>query len=113
MGDLDKPLYRINELIKTTPAFALYEDKGKVIYKFEEKKPFTIVNEGNGSYRIVSEQIERMLARVDLNDEVSVLKFARSLKKMKVEDALEAKGCKIGDHVYISDYGFIYKEEDL
>ncbi len=113
MGELDKPLYRINELIKSTPAFALYEDKGKVVYKFEEKKPFTIVNEGNGVYHIISEQIERMLARVDLDDEVSVLKFARTLKKMKVEEALEAKGCKVGDHVYISDYGFIYKEEDL
>lgn len=115
MGDLDEVLYRISDLIKKTPAFAMYDEskKSKVVYKYEERPDFEVVNEGNGDYRIVSERIERMLAHVDMDDEISVIKFARALKKMKVDDALEAKGCKPGDHVYINDYGFIFKEEEL
>ena len=115
MGDLDKVLYRIDELIKTTPKFALYdkERSDKVVYKYEEKPDFTIHNEGNGDWRIVSERIERMLMHVDMDDEISIIKFGRALKKMNVDSVLESKGCKPGDHVYINDYGFIFKEEDL
>ncbi len=115
MGDLDKVLYRIAEVIKTTPAFALYDERNtdKVVYKFEEKSEFEVFNEGNGNWRIESERIERMLSHVDMDDEISILKFARALRKMKVDETLERKGCKPGDHVYIADFGFIFKEEEL
>ncbi len=116
MGDLDPILYRIGELIKKTPRFALYDEnkaKEKVVYRYEEKKDFEVINEGNGDWRITSERIERMLEHVDLKDELSVIKFGRSLSKMKVDDELAKRGCKPGDHVYIKDFDFIFKEEEL
>lgn len=43
-------------------------------------------------------------------EEESVLRFARILKKMGVEDKLESLGAQRGDEVKIMDYIFNFKE---
>ena len=40
------------------------------------------------------------------------MRFSRSLRNMKIDDALRAKGCKDGDRIYIKDYGFEFVDED-
>ena len=42
-------------------------------------------------------------------EEEGVLRFARKLKKMGVEDELERLGAQPGDDVSINDYLFTYK----
>ncbi len=107
---LQDALYYTADLLLKTPEFPLFneenEDEG-VLYKFEtEKEKFVVVNEGNGRYRLEGEKIERMFAMVNLRNEESALMFANQLRKIGVDDALRAKGCKDGDTVYIQDYGF-------
>lgn len=113
---LDAVLYRLEELLKITPPFPLYESesaKEKVIYKFEAKKDdFKVFNEGNGIFRVEGEKIERLFANVNFEDDESVLRFSRALRKMRVDEALREKGCKNGDRVYIKDYGFDFIDEE-
>ena len=113
---LDAVLYRLEELLKITPPFPLYESesaKEKVIYKFEAKKDdFKVFNEGNGIFRVEGEKIERLFANVNFEDDESVLRFSRALRKMRVDEALREKGCKNGDRVYIEDYGFDFIDEE-
>lgn len=111
---LDKVLYRLNELLKTTPKFPLVsngENEEIKIYEFKEKPDFEIYNEGNGVYRIIGEKIKKLFEQIDFNNDESILRFAKKLKSMGVEDALKEKGAKHLDKVYIENYGFDFIDE--
>lgn len=113
---LDIVLYRLKDLLEKTPMFPIYdEDKSsqEVVYKFEPKtEEFKVINEGNGVYRVEGEKVFRLFDNVDFDDDDSVMRFSRSLRNMKIDDALRAKGCKDGDRIYIKDYGFEFVDED-
>ncbi|MDO4500469.1 MAG: GTPase ObgE [Erysipelotrichaceae bacterium] len=112
---LEPVLYKVKELLKDTPAFPLYDQnklEEKVVYTFTPEKEFEIVNEGNGIFRIESEKIERLFARINLKNEDQALRFSRTLSKMKVDEALREKGCKDGDRVFIKDYSFEFIDGD-
>ncbi len=108
-------LYKIVEMLKEIPAFPLYDQnisKQKAYYTYVAPSEFEIFNEGNGIFRIESEKIIRLFERTNLKNEDSALSFSRTLSKMKVDEALKAKGCKNGDRVFIKDYSFEFIEDD-
>ena len=108
-------LYRAAEMLKELPQFPLYDpnktDK-KVVYTYEEEKPFEIFNEGNGIWRVEGERIQRLFLNTNFKDDDSVLRFSRALSRMKLDDALREKGCRNGDQVFIEDYSFEFSDED-
>lgn len=108
-------LYRLKDMLKTIPVFPLYEntkENEKVVYTFEKPEEFKVFNEGNGVFRVEGDKIERLFANTNFKDEDSVMRFSRTLSKMKIDDALREKGCKDGDRVYIRDYGFEFIDEN-
>ena len=108
-------LYRAKDLLKETPQFPLYDPRKaeqKVVYKYEEAKPFEIFNEGNGLWRVEGDRISRLFAGTDFKDEDSVLRFSRALSNMKLDDALRERGCRNGDQVFIQDYSFDFMDEE-
>ena len=108
-------LYRVKDLLKETPQFPLYDPRKadqKVVYKYEEPKPFEIFNEGNGVWRVEGERINRLFAGTDFKDDDSVLRFSRALSNMKLDDALRERGCRNGDQVFIQDYSFDFMDEE-
>lgn len=112
---LEPVLYRLADMLKAIPPFPLYDtDKSeeKVVYTFQKQQDFAVFAEGNGIFRIEGEKIERLFDRTNLNDEDAVLRFARTLSNMKIDEALRAIGCKDGDRVYIKDYGFDFVDEE-
>ncbi|MDY6062996.1 MAG: GTPase ObgE [Erysipelotrichaceae bacterium] len=112
---LDEVLFELANLLAITPAFPIY-DKRKVdevkVYRYEAQKDFEVFNEGNGVYRVVGDKIKKYFEQVDFENEISVLRFARTIRKMGVDDALRAKGCKDGDKVFIESYGFDFVDEE-
>ncbi len=107
-------LYRAKDLLKKIPQFPLYDPRKadqKVVYKYEEPKPFEIFNEGNGVWRVEGERIDRLFAGTDFKNDDSVLRFSRALSNMKLDEALREKGCRNGDQVYIRDYSFDFMDE--
>lgn len=108
-------LYKVKDMLKTLPQFALYDDKKtfeKVVYTFAPKEEFKVYKEANGIFRIEGEKIERLFARTDLKSTESALRFARSMSKMKVDKALKDMGCKNGDQVFINDVSFEFVDDD-
>ena len=108
-------LYRVKDKLKELPQFPLYDTSKtdtKVIYKYEEPVPFTIFNEGNGVWRVEGERITRLFLNTDFDNDDSVLSFSRALSRMKLDDALRARGCRNGDKVFIQDYSFDFVDED-
>lgn len=108
-------LYKCKDMLKDLPQFALYDTSktdNKVVYSYEEPKPFEIFNEGNGIWRVEGDKITRLFHNTNLKDEDSLMRFSRQLSKMKLDEALREKGCKNGDQVFIEDYSFEFMDED-
>jgi len=85
------------------------ELESHMIFKFKEEKPYTIEHDGE-MWIIKGEEIERLFNMTRFNEDEAVLRFARKLRGMGVEEELEKLGAKRGDEVQILDYVFEFKE---
>ncbi|MFV0380467.1 MAG: GTPase ObgE [Anaerorhabdus sp.] len=111
---LSDVLYRVAELLETTPAFPIDDEEGNsesVLYKFKPKDPdFNILNLGNGQWRIEGERIFRLFDSVDFEQTDEVYRFAIALKKLGVDESLAEAGAKEGDIIFIKEFKFEYVE---
>lgn len=101
----------LNKLVKENADKNFYEELNEThtLYKYENKKPFKIYKDNN-IWVIEGKEIEDLFLMTRFNEDESVLRFARKLKKMGVEDELEKLGAKRGEEVKILDYIFNFKE---
>lgn len=106
---LDKLMTTLNDIIKNVPKEEESSEETFKSYTYEEEKPFEITKEG-GIWVVKGKKVEELFQMTRFTEEESVLRFARILKKMGVEDKLEALGAQRGDEVKIMDYIFNFKE---
>ena len=106
---LDKLMITLNDIIKNVPKEEESTEETFKSYTYEEEKPFEITKEG-GIWVVKGKKVEELFLMTRFTEEESVLRFARILKKMGVEDQLEALGAQRGDEVKIMDYIFNFKE---
>lgn len=101
-------LYEVNNLLKVTPKFPLYSNETfeEHIYKFEKKNDFEIKNLGNNQWELKSLKVSRVLETMNFDNEDSYLRFALTLRKMGVDEALREKGVKNNDMVIIDGFRF-------
>ncbi len=83
-----------------------YEDY--VLYKYKKEEPFTIEKEGD-IYVLKGKQIEKLFRMNKFNTDEAILRFAKKLTKMGVDEKLEELGAKQGDIVKILDYEFEFR----
>ena len=110
--DLDKVLVKIADLIDANTDNEIYsEDEmlSHVLYKFEKEQPFTI-EKVDDYFVIHGEEIERLFRMTKFESDESVLRFARQIRKMGIDDELEKLGAKEGDIVKIIDFSFEYRK---
>lgn len=112
---LDAVLYRAADLLEVTPQFPIYnddEDESEgVLYKFEpEDAPFEVKNLGNHQWKVIGEVIERSFSMSKLDNEEDIMRFARKMRKMNVDQALRDAGCEDGDTVVICDVEFTFED---
>ena len=99
---------KLNE-IKNINLYQEDELQSHLIFKFKEEKPY-IISKENNVWVIKGEKIEKLFNMTKFNEDEAVLRFARKLRGMGVEDELERLGAKRGDEVQILDYIFEFKE---
>lgn len=101
----------LNKLVKENEDNDFYKsiNESHTLYKYEENKPFKIRKE-NELWILEGKEVEDLLLMTRFNEDESVLRFARKIKKMGIEDELEKLGAKRGDEVKILDYIFNFKE---
>ena len=110
--DLDKVLIKIADLIDQDNNEEIYEEDemlSHVLYKFEKEKPYTIEKEDD-YFVIRGEEVERLFRMTKFESDESVLRFARQIRKMGIDDDLEKLGAKEGDIVKILDFSFEYRK---
>jgi GTP-binding protein len=92
---------------RETPAEPIIErSTERKIYRSREEKPTFTIRRENEVYVVEGEQIERLVQRTNFNYHDSVLRFAHTIRKMGVEDALRERGAKEGDTIRIGDMEF-------
>ena len=109
---IDKVLVKLADLVESSNETPLYEEGeylSHVLYKFEKTKPFTIEKKDD-YYIIHGEEIERLLKMTTFSSDEAVLRFAKKLRKLGIDDELEKMGAKEGDLVKILDFDFEYRK---
>lgn len=95
--------------IEDTPLFEEDQFEGHVLYKFKKEEPYTITREDNGTWVLSGDELEKLFRMTKFTTEEGILRFARRLRKMGVDDKLESLGAKEGDIVRILDFEFEYR----
>lgn len=100
---LDEIVRMLDEL----PELEFFEDEEVDDFSFEEEEgpPFEITVE-NGEYILSGPAVDRLLAKVNLDDYESLQYFQRALRKLGMIDALRERGVTDGDTVRLGDLEF-------
>ena len=109
---LDSVLTHLANMLDSASCEPLYEDNeylSHVLYKFEKTKPYTI-EKVNDYYVIHGDEIEKLFKMTKFNSEEGMLRFARKLRKLGIDDELDKLGAKEGDIVKILDFDFEYRK---
>ena len=104
-------LARTSELLAQTPEFLLYDEDEladeTAYYGFEEEeKPFKVSRDDDGGWRLSGDKIERLFIMTNFDHDESVMKFARQMRAMGVDETLRSMGAKDGDYVRIQKFEF-------
>lgn len=102
---LDK---RLQELPK--PKLRLIEEQPTFITEPEEADTFTIERNEEG-FVVRSERLERLIQRVDLENDEAVALLQERLERSGLFDALREQGANEGDSVTIGRFEFVYLED--
>lgn len=96
----------VAEVIKTLPKEEIVDIEERIVYTLqEEEEPFT-VEIVKGEFVVQGPAAERIMRRINVEDNESFAYLQRSLKKIGIDDALRAKGIKDGDSVILVDWEF-------
>ncbi len=101
------------DLLAKTDEFPLYqttdfqEEDDEAYYGFsEDERPFEITRDDDASWVLSGGKLEKLFAMTNMERDESVLKFARQLRGMGVDEALRSRGAKDGDLVRIGSFEF-------
>ena len=75
-------------------------------YQANQKNDFTITKLEDHVFEIKGENLERLVERTNLDYQDGVMRLARKLKNLGVDDALRKKGAVDGDDVIIGSFNF-------
>lgn len=110
---VDDLMQKAANLLDETPSFESERPEDlETSYKFDEheKAPFEISHDEEGLWVLTGEKLERLFEMTDLQHDESLMRFARQMRTMGVDEALRAAGAKNGDTVQIQKFTFEFVE---
>lgn len=88
---------------------ATSDEETEKTYEFSSEKDFTIENIDD-VWVIEGEKIEKLFKMTDTTHDESLLRFARQMRGMGIDDELRRLGARNGDSVQILDFVFEFVE---
>ena len=101
---VEELLKHVSEVLKTLPKEDIVEViGGKKVYSLEDEVPFTITKE-EGMFIVDGPGVQKIMRRVNLEDNESMYYFQKCLDELGVNKALKEAGVKEGDTVKVVDW---------
>ncbi|MCC9958582.1 GTPase ObgE [Streptococcus agalactiae] len=99
------------ELLANTEEFLLYDEtdmqEDEAYYGFnEDERPFEITRNDDATWVLYGDKLEKLFVMTNMERDESIMKFARQLRGMGVDEALRERGAKDGDIVRIGNFEF-------
>ena len=109
-------IYHINDLLKVTEAFPLYEQTGEEVSKVkiydatlsDEPTQFEIIRLDAHTYEIKGEEVVKYYRRFNISTEEGMLRLLQFLRKIGVDDQLDKMELEDGDIVILDNFEFEY-----
>ena len=102
------------DLLEVTPEFLLYDEEIEedvVHYGFtKDEQEFQIDRDDDASWILSGEKLEKLFKMTNFEHDEAIMRFARQLRAMGVDEALRARGAKDGDIVRIGNFEFEFVE---
>ena len=100
-------MVRVSELLKELPKEELIEEsEERVIYTLKDDKDEFEIEIIDGEYVVSGPAVERLMGRVNIQDNESMHYFQRQLSELGIEAKLKEMGIKEGDSVKILEWEF-------
>ena len=109
LDGVEELVKKLADILDTVEDEIVSIDTKEKVYKFEETKPFTITKSSDG-WILSGDAISRLFKMTRFNEDESIMRFAKKLKNMGVEEELERLGAQKGDDVIIEDFVFQFKD---
>lgn len=108
---LDNLMDATAELLANTEEFLLYDEtdmqEDEAYYGFnEDERPFEITRDDDATWVLYGDKLEKLFVMTNMERDESIMKFARQLRGMGVDEALRERGAKDGDIVRIGNFEF-------
>lgn len=103
---LQELFQRVSEILKTLPKEELEDSSEKVIYTLKEDREEFSVQVVNGEYIVTGPAIDRLMARVNIEDNESLSYFQKVLEQIGVNAKLKEMNVKEGDTIRLNDWEF-------
>lgn len=100
----------VSNTLKTLPKEDILEGEERVVYTLkEDKDEFEIIKDGP-EFVVFGPAVDRLMGRVNLEDNESLYYFQKTLRNIGIEEALKNAGVKEGDTVRFNDWEFAWYE---
>lgn len=100
----------VSKVLKTLPKEDLYEAEEKIVYTLEEEKDKFVINHHDNKFEVTGDAVERLIRRINIDDNESMYYLHKNLVNLGVEAALKKEGIQEGDIVKILNYEFEWYE---
>ena len=94
----------VSEILKTLPKEDLIEIEDRIVYTLEDEKQQWEIKKQDDIFIVTGKAVERLMGRINIEDNESMYYLQKSLKNMGIEDKLKEMGVCEGDTVIIADW---------
>lgn len=101
---VEKLIDDVANTLNTLPKEDLIPIEEKVIYTLEEKQNQWTIKQEDGVFIVSGKAIQRLMGRVNIEDNESMYYLQKSLKNMGIEQKLKEMGVCEGDTVILDDW---------
>ena len=100
----------VGEVLKTLPKEELIEIEDRVVYTLNDKEKEWEARREGDIFIVEGRAVERLMGRVNIEDNESMYYFHKSLKNMGIDDKLKELGVCDGDTVIIAGWELEWEE---
>lgn len=108
-GEGLKELFQyVSKVIKTLPKEDIIDSEERMVYTLEEDRDEFEVTRENGEFVVKGPAVDRLMGRVNLEDNESLYYFQKTLRNLGIDEALKQEGVQEGDTVRFNDWEFAW-----